>query len=166
MIQPPRRRGLTLLEDLLRYAEALGLDLERFQEDWRGEECQRRVRDDFLGGARSGVNGTPTFFINGTRHDGGNDLSSLAQALRKPTERCPSRPGREPSISGRAWAPPPRRQQGKLSWPGPSYAWRSGPALGKRAGGKRRQYTSRSHQWARRRFGSSTASVCCLPRRV
>ena len=40
-----------------------------------------RVRSDFLGGVRSGVNGTPTFFINGVRHDGGFSASELSAAL-------------------------------------------------------------------------------------
>ncbi len=68
-------------EDLWRDAEALGLEMEQFENDFRGQECEQRVRHDFLGGARSGVNGTPTFFINGLRHDGGHDLAALAQAL-------------------------------------------------------------------------------------
>ncbi len=40
-----------------------------------------RVRADFSGGVRSGVNGTPTFFINGHRHDGSFDLDSLSEAI-------------------------------------------------------------------------------------
>jgi protein-disulfide isomerase len=43
--------------------------------------CRARVRADFSGGVRSGVNGTPTFFINGLRHDGGLDLESLGAAI-------------------------------------------------------------------------------------
>ena len=43
--------------------------------------CRAQVRADFSGGVRSGVNGTPTFFINGRRHDGGLDLESLADAI-------------------------------------------------------------------------------------
>jgi protein-disulfide isomerase len=39
------------------------------------------VREDFLSGVRSGVNGTPTFFVNGVRHDGGYDLESLLGAV-------------------------------------------------------------------------------------
>ena len=41
-----------------------------------------KVRDDFLSGVRSGVNGTPTFFINGVRHNGTWDLESLLEAVR------------------------------------------------------------------------------------
>jgi protein-disulfide isomerase len=40
-----------------------------------------RIREDFLSGARSGVNGTPTFFINGLRHDGSWDLATLTAAI-------------------------------------------------------------------------------------
>jgi protein-disulfide isomerase len=41
-----------------------------------------RIREQFLSGVRSGVNGTPTFFINGVRHDGPWDEASLLEALR------------------------------------------------------------------------------------
>jgi protein-disulfide isomerase len=40
-----------------------------------------RVREDFLSGVQSGVNGTPTFFINGVRHNGSFDLNSLLAAI-------------------------------------------------------------------------------------
>ena len=40
-----------------------------------------RVREDFLTGIRSGVNGTPTFFVNGIRHNGGYDTASLLAAI-------------------------------------------------------------------------------------
>ena len=40
------------------------------------------MREDFLSGVRSGVNGTPTFFINGVRHNGGYDLESMVEAIR------------------------------------------------------------------------------------
>ena len=44
-----------------------------------------RVREDFMSGVRSGVNGTPTFFINGVRYDGSHDLDSLLAAVRSAT---------------------------------------------------------------------------------
>jgi protein-disulfide isomerase len=40
-----------------------------------------RVREDFLSGVRSGVDGTPTFFINDVRHDGPYELDSLSAAI-------------------------------------------------------------------------------------
>ena len=70
------------LRDLIGYAGALGLDLERFVTDLRGHANAGRLREDFLSGVRSGVNGTPTFFVNGLRHDGGYDVEVLLEALR------------------------------------------------------------------------------------
>jgi protein-disulfide isomerase len=68
-------------EDLIGYAQQLGLDLERFQLDLINGVHSERVRQDFLSGVRSGVNATPTFFINGRRHDGPWDLQSLSAAI-------------------------------------------------------------------------------------
>jgi protein-disulfide isomerase len=63
------------------YANSLGLDVERFQIELAQGVHAARVREDFLGGVRSGVNGTPTFFVNGRRHDGAFDLGSLTEAV-------------------------------------------------------------------------------------
>ena len=68
-------------EDLLRYAKALKLDLPRFIKEMEAHTYAERVRSDFSSGVRSGVNGTPTFFINGMRHDGPFDLRSLLAAI-------------------------------------------------------------------------------------
>ena len=57
-------------EDLVAYATSLGLDGERVAQDLADETYAKRVRDDFRSGVRSGVNGTPTFFINGERYNG------------------------------------------------------------------------------------------------
>ena len=67
--------------DLLRYAAALSLDEERFARDLSAGAYSDRVRRDFRSGVRSGVNGTPTFFINGVRHDGAGDLPTLLAAV-------------------------------------------------------------------------------------
>ena len=56
--------------DLLRYARALSLDAPRVERELADGTHTRRVRDHFRGGVRSGVNGTPTFFINSVRFDG------------------------------------------------------------------------------------------------
>jgi len=69
-------------EDLFEHARVLGLDVERFRSDLDEHIYEPRVQADFLSGIRSGVNGTPTFFINGVRHNGGYDLKSLLGALR------------------------------------------------------------------------------------
>jgi predicted DsbA family dithiol-disulfide isomerase len=69
--------------DLHTYAEELGLDVERFDRELAEHVHAARVRDDFMSGVRSGVNGTPTFYINGMRHDGPHDLDSLLAALER-----------------------------------------------------------------------------------
>jgi protein-disulfide isomerase len=70
------------LRDVIGYASALGLDLERFVTELRNDTYAGRLREDFLSGVRSGVNGTPTFFINGVRHNEGFDLEALLEAIR------------------------------------------------------------------------------------
>jgi protein-disulfide isomerase len=70
------------LPDLLVYAEMLDLDLDRFGADLQQHVHAPRVREDFMSGIRSGVNGTPTFFIDGVRYNASWDLESLLQALR------------------------------------------------------------------------------------
>jgi protein-disulfide isomerase len=73
------------LEDrhLLEYARALALDTKRFEKDFGGHAFLPRVREDFTSGVRSGVNGTPTFFINGARHDGTPSYDALLSALQQ-----------------------------------------------------------------------------------
>ena len=69
-------------ESLLVYATSLGIDARWAAAALADGRFQRRVRDDFASGVRSGVNGTPTFFINGERFDGSLDtlLESLSEA--------------------------------------------------------------------------------------
>jgi protein-disulfide isomerase len=57
-------------ENLVAYAKSLGLDANRIAEDLANETYAKRVREDFRSGVRSGVNGTPTFFIDGERYNG------------------------------------------------------------------------------------------------
>jgi protein-disulfide isomerase len=57
--------------------------LPRFDADLEARRGRARVKSDFMGGMRSGVAGTPTFFINGERYDGSLDERSLLVALRK-----------------------------------------------------------------------------------
>src|SRR6185369_13727683 len=52
---------------LLSLVENIGLDLEQFAEDSNSDEVLNKLEADFESGVRSGVNGTPTFFLNGTR---------------------------------------------------------------------------------------------------
>jgi len=67
---------------LIEYAVDLGLDQERVRTELAQGIYQPRVREDFRSGVTSGVNGTPTFFINGMRYDGAWDLEPLLAALR------------------------------------------------------------------------------------
>jgi protein-disulfide isomerase len=69
--------------DLHGYAETLGLDTERFDKELAEHVHAARVREDFMSGVRSGVNGTPTFFINGVRHDDSYDLETFLAALER-----------------------------------------------------------------------------------
>lgn len=63
--------------DLLTHAEALGLDVDRFRSDMHARLGRERVAADVESADRSGVSGTPTFFVNGRRHHGAYDIDSL-----------------------------------------------------------------------------------------
>ena len=68
--------------DLLAYAAQIGIDAQRVARELAAGTYAKKVRDDFRGGVRSGVNGTPTFFINGVRYDGNwSDTAEFMQAL-------------------------------------------------------------------------------------
>jgi protein-disulfide isomerase len=62
-------------------AGKLGLSAADLRQALQEAKYQNRVRTDFSSGVRSGVNGTPTFFINGKRHDGPYDYGSLVRAI-------------------------------------------------------------------------------------
>ncbi len=68
-------------EDLRRYAADLGLDLERFEDDLANGRHTERVQEDRRGGERSGVEGTPAFFVNGLRYEGPLGLDGLLAAV-------------------------------------------------------------------------------------
>jgi protein-disulfide isomerase len=69
--------------DLHGYAEELGLDVERFDSDLAGHAFADRVREDFMSGVRSGVNGTPSFYVNGAKYDGDYSLEALVAELER-----------------------------------------------------------------------------------
>lgn len=71
------------IENLFGYADAIELDLERFRNDIQQEKLANKVESDFESGIRSGVNGTPTFFINGKKYNGSWDGDLLLQYLKK-----------------------------------------------------------------------------------
>jgi protein-disulfide isomerase len=69
-------------EYLLGYARELGLDMTKLKAALENPKVVDRIKSDFSSGVRSGVNGTPSFFINGTRFDGNwNDQAAFAEAL-------------------------------------------------------------------------------------
>jgi Na+/H+ antiporter NhaA len=68
--------------ELRRYAEQLHLDVERFWEELRHHEHAPRIAEDVASADASGVSGTPTFFINGRRHQGAYDIETLTVAVR------------------------------------------------------------------------------------
>jgi len=76
-----RQEHLTA-RDLVRYAEELGLDAERFHRDLKRHCHAARVDQDLDSADQSGVSGTPTFFVNGRRHHGAYDLESLRHAVK------------------------------------------------------------------------------------
>jgi formate-nitrite transporter family protein len=73
---------------LRNYAEKIGLDMSQFDREMETGVHSDRIRDDFLSGVRSGVNGTPTFFINGERYDGPASLDDLRKAIEQAAERA------------------------------------------------------------------------------
>ncbi len=75
-------------EHIYRYADAIGLDLERFDDDVRvhPSKALHRVQDDAQDAELMDLNSTPTFFVDGLRHKGPWDAASLIRALATPPE--------------------------------------------------------------------------------
>jgi Na+/H+ antiporter NhaA len=74
--------------DLRRYAEQIGLDVDRFSDELRRRKYEPRVSEDVASADESGVSGTPTFFINGRRHYGVYDIDTLTDAVRAAKTRA------------------------------------------------------------------------------
>jgi len=68
-------------DHLLQYAEELGLDMDEFDNEIAQRLYFSRVREDLESGLKSGVTGTPTFFINGFRHFGSYEEETLLAAI-------------------------------------------------------------------------------------
>ncbi|MDX1435848.1 MAG: Na+/H+ antiporter NhaA, partial [Anaerolineales bacterium] len=71
-------------DDLISYAAALDLDLERFTRELDGDVYAERVNEDYESAVAADVIGTPSFFINGRRYDGAWDIESMLRELEKP----------------------------------------------------------------------------------
>ncbi|MFW9928740.1 MAG: Na+/H+ antiporter NhaA [Candidatus Thorarchaeota archaeon] len=65
-------------------AEKINLDMDQFKKEMKNRLYAKNVREDFLSGIKSGVNGTPTLFINGLRYNGAWDIESLLEVIEKP----------------------------------------------------------------------------------
>jgi Na+/H+ antiporter NhaA len=67
---------------LQQYATELALDVERFSDEVRRRKYAPRVAEDVRSADASGVTGTPTFFINGRRHQGVYDVDTLTREIK------------------------------------------------------------------------------------
>jgi protein-disulfide isomerase len=75
---PPTEKSLN------RFARSMGLDLDRFESEIRDHTYTPRIREDFETGLESGVNATPTIFVNGFRRDDDHTYDTLVAALDDP----------------------------------------------------------------------------------
>ncbi len=66
---------------MLELTKNLGLPISQLEEAFESRKYETKIRNDFLGGVRSGVNGTPTIFINGQRHNGSFEFEDLVTAI-------------------------------------------------------------------------------------
>jgi protein-disulfide isomerase len=66
---------------IMRYAGMIGLNLEQFESDIQDEALHKKVENDFMSGLKSGVNATPTFFVNGIKYEDSWDGKSLEEYL-------------------------------------------------------------------------------------
>jgi protein-disulfide isomerase len=78
------RLGISLFEQL---ADSLQLPLDELAQALQSHQFKSRVRADFSSGLRSGVNGTPTFFINGTRYENSNEHAEMVAAIDQALKR-------------------------------------------------------------------------------
>ncbi len=78
----------------IQLAEQLHLSASELQTAMEEQTYRGRIRADFSGGVRSGVNGTPTFFINGERYNGSYDFDSLRHAIDEALQLNPAAPAK------------------------------------------------------------------------
>jgi predicted DsbA family dithiol-disulfide isomerase len=71
-----------ITSSFIRYAKVIGLDVEQFKTDLKDNALIKKVEDDFESRLRSGVNGTPGFFINGEKYNGNWDQDTLATHMK------------------------------------------------------------------------------------
>jgi len=76
-----RNQAVLSVPTIMLIAEKLRLPETMLRHALETGQFRSKVRNDFMGGVRSGVNGTPAFFINGVRHEGPFDFASLVSAI-------------------------------------------------------------------------------------
>ncbi|MEW9533871.1 Na+/H+ antiporter NhaA [Microbispora sp. NPDC049125] len=81
-------QGDLRVPDLVAYAEQIGLNADRFRDDLESHVGAPRIIEDLDSADLSGVSGTPTFFINGRRHNGAYDIATLSAAVRAAKARA------------------------------------------------------------------------------
>jgi NhaA family Na+:H+ antiporter len=79
-------------DDLVGHAEAIGLDVERFAQDLAEQRFAGLVDHHILSAEASGAEGTPTFFVDGVRHEGLTDARTLIAALESAERSAPAQP--------------------------------------------------------------------------
>lgn len=77
--QPLLVKGAHGLEQII---GSVGLDPREIEKEWNNPALIQRVNDDFEGGVLSGVNGTPSFFINGVKYNGIAEFAQMERAIR------------------------------------------------------------------------------------
>jgi predicted DsbA family dithiol-disulfide isomerase len=97
-----RHQSNLLLKDLTRYAADAGLDGTRFRDHLARRAGAARVAEDVDSADLSGVSGTPTFFINGRRHQGAYDIAALTAAVQAAKARTIGRKPPPSAASGTA----------------------------------------------------------------
>ena len=85
--------------DIIRLANGLGLDIDRFERDLTSARVTGRVRDDMLDAEAMGIRAVPTLFINGHRHVGPYDAQSLIRALEQSDQPVQDTANAEPATA-------------------------------------------------------------------
>ena len=75
-------------ENLARFARELGLDVERFESDVRSEELAAAVQEDFVGGQNEGIQGTPSFVVNGRVLVGAQPVEAYEQVIEEEVRKA------------------------------------------------------------------------------
>ncbi len=89
-------------QHLPQFAEAIGLSGDQVRQDLENHTYEDQIQEDFMGGVRSGVNGTPSLFINGERYNGPVALNQLLRALEESAKSCTKLSKREEVVKNRS----------------------------------------------------------------